>query len=109
MGSIWIEKFPAFLLSMAISLVLIFIQSSVLQHLLPRYLLPNLLFIFLIYIALNHKNIFGIILCFFMGIALDMCRGILIGPWAGAYSVTFLFVFLLHDERTFSLFCQRIV
>ncbi len=100
----FIEKLPQFFLYSLLGFLFIFLQSSFLPGFLPLYLVPNLLFILIIYISFKHKSHFGAFLCFMIGIYLDLSKGIWLGPWAGAFTISFLLIFIFSQKFYFTNF-----
>lgn len=65
------------------------IPSTVFRTTLPQAVAPNLLVILLVWVAFQRATAAGALLSFLLGLELDFCSGILLGPWAGAYVAVF--------------------
>jgi rod shape-determining protein MreD len=74
------------------------IQSSF-KFYLPalRYFCPQLLFILVVFLSFQDSSAKGVLCSFFLGLVLDISSGMVIGPWAGAYTVSYTAVALLSQ------------
>lgn len=70
---------------LAIGFLAVLVQGTLLKGLFPQLVVPGLVLILVLYLAFYETNIFGTFLVFGLGLLLDMCGGILIGPWAGSF------------------------
>jgi len=84
-----------------LGLLAIFLQGTVLRSLLPSAaVIPNFLVVLVIFLAFYETSVQGVWLAFLLGLELDLYGGVLLGPWAGAFAVTFC-VFALLSQRIF--------
>jgi len=65
------------------------ISEGVFQPVLPFRTAPNFSIILLVYLAFYEQNVFGALCAFLLGLQLDFCTGLLLGPWAGAFVLVF--------------------
>ncbi len=73
-----------------LSLVLIFLQISVLPRLLPDYLKPDLLLVLVLYLGLTEACLRGGLFCWYLGCLEDSFAG----SDFGLFGITFLIIFL---------------
>lgn len=88
------------LLILPLSLLIIFVQSTLLRAILPSFLVPNLLICTVVFLAFYCPSAFGAVLAFSIGLLVDLYGGVMLGPWAGAYVIVFL-LFALFSQRIF--------
>ncbi|MCB0353061.1 MAG: rod shape-determining protein MreD [Bdellovibrionales bacterium] len=79
----------------------LFFQEALFPLVLPRSFVPNILLLLVLYLGFFESNEFGVIGAFLLGIFLDLSGGLVIGPWAGSFVVTFCALSLIAD-RVFS-------
>ena len=94
------RELPKYALILLIGMVALLLQGSILASLLPDHYTPNLLLVVVIAVGVAERNIGGLILCFLLGLELDLSSGLLIGPWTGACTFIYLVLFSL-SQRVF--------
>lgn len=72
-----------------LTLLAVTVQGSLLRFVLPNFPIPNLVVILVVFFGFYEVTAFGALLVFLIGIEMDLCSGVLLGPSAGAYSITF--------------------
>jgi rod shape-determining protein MreD len=77
------------LLALALGLVSILVQGTLIKAIYPGAVVPGLLLILIVFLAFYEPSVFGVGLAFLLGLELDMCSGLLLGPWAGASVIVF--------------------
>ena len=77
------------LVPILLTLLAVIVQGSLLRFILPEVAVPNLVVIMIVFLGFYEVTAFGAFLVFLIGIEMDLCSGVLLGPSAGAYSVTF--------------------
>ena len=77
------------LLVLVLGLIAIFIQGTVLRAISPAWVVPNLLVIIVVFLGFYEASVRGATLAFILGLELDFANGLLVGPWAGAFVVSF--------------------
>ena len=77
------------LLMLILGLIAIYIQGTVLREIGPSWVVPNLLIIMVVFLGFFEASIRGATLAFLLGLELDFANGLLVGPWAGAFVVSF--------------------
>ncbi len=82
------------------SLVAVFLQGAFFAYILPEGFIPNLLIIFVMFLAFYEVSVSGAILTFIVGIIYDLSGGTLIGPWAGSF-VAVYFAFAILSRHLF--------
>ena len=65
------------------------IQGTIFRTLFSSLAIPNLVTIIVCFLALYEVNALGVFLAFLLGLELDICSGVLVGPWCGAYILTY--------------------
>lgn len=83
-----------------LGMLAILIPGTILKMIAPGMVVPNLLAVVLVYLAFYEPNVRGAILAFALGFELDLCSGVLLGPWAGAYVLVFALL-VLSSQRVF--------
>lgn len=78
-----------FLLFLAIGFVAIFIQGTVIREFAPNAVVPNFLLGMVVFLGFFEATVRGASLAFLLGLQLDFASGVLVGPWAGAFIVSF--------------------
>ena len=86
------------ILLLLVSLVLMLLQATLLKAFLPASLVPNLVTSIVVFLAFYEVTPAGAMFAFLVGLELDLFSGILLGPWAGAYTVVFILVSLLSQR-----------
>ena len=76
-------------LVLILGLIAIFIQGTVLREVGPSWVVPNLLVILVVFLGFFEASFRGATLAFLLGLELDFANGLLVGPWAGAFVVSF--------------------
>ena len=89
-----------FTLILLLGLIALLIPGTIFKTLLPQFIAPNLLVILLVYLAFYEGNALGAVVAFCLGLQLDLCSGLLIGPWGGGYVAVFCFL-VLCSQRIF--------
>lgn len=74
------------------SLIAMFLQSAVFGTFFPRWLVPNLCLVIVVFLGMTETTPFGAFLAFCVGLLLDLSSGQLIGPWSGACTAVFGFL-----------------
>ena len=77
------------LLVIILGLIAIFVQGTVLRAIGPAWVVPNLLVIIVVFLGFYESSVRGATLAFLLGLELDFANGLLVGPWAGAFVVSF--------------------
>ena len=67
----------------------LFLQSAVFGTFLPRWMIPNLCMVLVVYLGIFEVSPLGAVLSFLVGLFVDFSSGQLIGPWSGAFSAVF--------------------
>ena len=70
-------------------LISVLLQGTILRAILPGWLIPNLIVLGAVFLGFYEGTIFGALLCFMLGLQLDLAGAQLLGPWAGALVVVF--------------------
>ena len=68
----------------AFALFCVFLQATIFGTFLPRWMIPNLCLVIVIFLAVFEVNAMGALLAFLVGILFDLSSGQLLGPWSGA-------------------------
>ncbi|MFM1847618.1 MAG: hypothetical protein RL417_1092 [Pseudomonadota bacterium] len=76
-------------LVLILGLIAIFIQGTVLREIAPAFVVPNILLIVVVFLGFFEASLRGATLTFLLGLELDFANGLLVGPWAGAFIVSF--------------------
>jgi len=87
-------------LLLLIGLVAMLIQATLLKPLLPASLVPNLAVCLVVFLAFYEVTPLGALFAFLLGLELDFFSGLLLGPWAGSFTVVFV-LFSLLSQRIF--------
>lgn len=87
-----------FFLFLFLGFIAILVQGTFLRSLFPGYLVPNLLIVLLVYLGFYESNALGAVLAFLLGLQLDLCSELLLGPWAGSFVVVFCVLTLLSQR-----------
>ncbi|MBX7145063.1 MAG: rod shape-determining protein MreD [Oligoflexia bacterium] len=77
------------LLIMFLGLMGLLIQSTLIRGLFPHIVVPNLLMVMCVFLAFYETSVAGACTAFVLGLLLDMCGGIVLGPWAGSFVLVF--------------------
>lgn len=77
------------LLVLVLGVIAIFFQGTVLREVMPAGIVPNLLLLIVVFLGFFEATIGGATLAFLLGVELDFASGLLVGPWAGAFVVSF--------------------
>lgn len=77
------------LLTLVFGLLSILIQGTLIKALFPGAVVPGLLLVLVVFLAFYETSVLGVLLAFLLGIEYDLCSGLVIGPWAGAFVVVF--------------------
>ena len=85
-------------MSVVLSLLLLVIQSLLFHLGLPGWLMPQGLLVCVVYLAFYEFSVRASIAAFCIGLLLDMSSAVLVGPWAGAYVLVYLFVAFLSQR-----------
>ncbi len=86
------------LLTFAFGLLSVLIQGTVIKALFPGIIVPGLALILVVFLAFYNTSVFGAALAFALGLELDLCSGLLLGPWAGAFVAAYGVVALLSPR-----------
>ncbi len=89
-----IRRFFIWFLLIVVGLAL---QGSILREVLPFGAVPNVLFMFIVFLAVRYGNILAAIGAFFLGMIIDISGAISIGPWAASSQVVFALFVILHQ------------
>lgn len=77
------------LLVVILGLIAIFMQGTVFRVIGSDWVVPNLLIIIVVFLGFYEASVRGATLAFLLGLELDFANGLLVGPWAGAFVVSF--------------------
>ena len=77
------------LLILLLGVLALLIPGTVLRTVFPELVAPNLMIVLLVWLAFHEISPGGAVLAFLLGLELDFCSGMLLGPWAGAYVIVF--------------------
>ncbi len=80
------RKFAVILLLGALALI---IPGTVLRTLAPDIITPNFIVALLVFVAFYENNPLGALSAFCLGLEMDICSGVLLGPWAASFIVVF--------------------
>lgn len=78
-----------FALILFLGLMGLLIQSTLIRGLFPHVVVPNLLMVLCVFLAFYETSVAGACTAFVLGLLLDMCGGIVLGPWAGSFVLIF--------------------
>ncbi len=85
--------FSKVLIVFVLGLIGVILQGTIFKILFGfNFFVPHLLLLLAILIAFLQPNVFGVIVCFLLGLLADFSSVVLIGPWAAAFVVAFLVV-----------------
>ena len=93
---LWRRAFWILLLG-ALALV---VQGTILKSIFPELVTPVFVISLVVFLGFYEASALGAVLAFVLGLQLDMFTGILLGPWAAAFVVTF-FVLASLSQRLF--------
>ncbi len=72
-----------------VTLLAVFLQAAVFGTFFPRWMVPNLCLVVVVFLGIFETTILGAVLAFIVGLALDLSSGQLIGPWSGSFVTVF--------------------
>ncbi len=72
-----------------LTLAAVFLQAAVFGTFLPRWMVPNLCLVIVVFLGIFEATFLGAVLAFFVGLSLDFSSGQLMGPWSGAFVTVF--------------------
>lgn len=81
-------------------LFILLLQSAVFNTFLPEHWVPNICLIFIVFLAFNEVSVAGAFLPFIIGLEFDFSTGVIVGPWAGAFTATYTILSLI-SKRVF--------
>lgn len=84
-------------------LTAIFIQGSVLHGNISGMVLPDLVLVFVVFLALRFHNLYALFAAFFLGLVFDAVSAKFLGPYAASFVFAYLLVYLLVGR----LFAKR--
>lgn len=83
-----------------VTLLAVFLQAAVFGTFFPRWMVPNLCIVIVVFLGIFESTMLGAALAFMVGLALDLSSGQLVGPWSGA-SVTVFGLLAQFGRRLF--------
>lgn len=83
------------LLTIALAVIGVFIQGTLLGSILPAAFVPNIVLTLALFFPFYEVSALGAALAFLVGLILDIYSATMLGPWAGTASVLFGFLTLL--------------
>lgn len=86
------------IITLLLGLVSVLVQGTLLKALFPAMVVPGLALVLVVFLAFHQTSIFGAFLAFLLGLELDLCSGLLLGPWSGAFVATYGIVALLSPR-----------
>ncbi len=92
------NKVRLFFVSICFPLIGVALQSFLVRMGLHTSLVPDLVFIFVLFLSFYELSVFGALLVFLVGLIVDLSGGMLLGPWAGAYIICFGMLSLVSDR-----------
>lgn len=87
-------------LIVVLALVALFLQSSILELMIPSTMVPNLCILLVMFLAFHEATVIGAFLAFMIGLLFDFSSGTLVGPAAGAF-VSLFGILALMSRRVF--------
>lgn len=84
-------------------LTAIFIQGSLLHGNFPGIVLPDLVLVFIVFLALRFHNLYALLVAFSLGLIFDAVSARFLGPYAASFVLAYLLVYLLVGR----LFAKR--
>ncbi|MBX7138484.1 MAG: rod shape-determining protein MreD [Oligoflexia bacterium] len=87
-------------LTLLLGIPAVILQGSVLKSVFPDWPTPGFLISIVAFLSFYEVTPLGAVLAFLLGLELDISTGVFLGPWAGAYVVTFV-VFSSLSQRIF--------
>lgn len=84
-------------------LIAIFVQGSLLHGNLSGIVLPDLILVFVVFLALRFHNLYTLLIAFFLGLIFDAVSAKFLGPYAASFVVSYMLVYLLVGR----LFAKR--
>ncbi|MCB0335250.1 MAG: rod shape-determining protein MreD [Bdellovibrionales bacterium] len=92
-------KLPFTLQVLMLGILGVLLQEIVLDIIFPAWLpVPHVLVVFLVLLGFSEHTLRGCLLVFCLGFLLDLNAGNLLGPWAGAFMVTFVLLAVLAQR-----------
>jgi cell shape-determining protein MreD len=79
---------------------LLILQSLLSYAGVASWLIPQGLLVCVVFLGFYECSIGGAVCTFLLGLLLDMSSGIILGPWAGAYTISY-FVLVIISQRLF--------
>ena len=92
------DRLRLFLVAIFVSLGGLSLEGALIAMGIPLSLVPELVLIFVIFISFYETSAYGAFLAFLCGLMVDVSSGQLLGPWAGAYVLSFGAVSLISDR-----------
>lgn len=74
---------------LATALFFVFLQATIFGTFFPRWMIPNLCLVIVLYLGVYQSTALGALLAFLVGILLDLSSGQLLGPWGAAFVAIF--------------------
>ena len=81
-----------------VGLSLLIFQGLLFHLRLPSWLMPQGLLVCVVFLGFYECSIAGAVCAFLLGLMLDMSSGIVLGPWAGAYTALYLALTFLSQR-----------
>jgi rod shape-determining protein MreD len=88
------------LLSVAIFIVLIILQYTLVPYLAIEGICPNLPFIYLIYLAMQHNRLWGLFAAAFFGFITDLLSGGILGSLMFSQALAVFISGFMYNEQT---------
>lgn len=73
----------------------LFFQGSVIHGNFPGAVLPDLVLVYVVYLALRFHNLSALFVAFLLGLLVDVLSARLLGPFAASYVLAYLAVYIL--------------
>lgn len=84
--------------SLILGLFLLLFQG-LLYHLgVPSWFIPQGLLVCAVFLAFHECTWWGAVCAFILGLLVDMSSGVVLGPWAGAYTLVYLFLTVISQR-----------
>jgi rod shape-determining protein MreD len=91
-------RIRTFLVAFFVSLLALGFEGGLVALGVPVACIPELVLVFVIFLSFYEVSSYGAFIAFFCGIIVDISTGGLIGPWAGAYVLSYGVVSLISDR-----------
>jgi rod shape-determining protein MreD len=102
------KKFKGLIFALLYAIVSIVIQSVLVASGAPVWLIPDFVILLVLFLGFYEISPLGALVAFCVGLILDISGGALLGPWAGAYVLSFGMLTMVSEhvfaESKLSLF-----